>query len=216
MADDAQRPPESEPAAPRDPIRAAARAFLALVRPSDPRPDIPFVPMPPAVRALVAERIGLGPADRLVDVGCGDGRTLIDLAGRAGCRAVGLERDPALVERARAAIDAAGLADRVTVIEGDFGDGAALDALGLGEATAVLLFLYPWAVGELVPRLVARLPDAARIVSYTFASDHFAEGERRMVPGYAYPGHRVPLYVWSAAELRDAIGDATADASNDD
>lgn len=199
-----RRPPR-DPPDPRDEIRHAARAFLWLMRLSDPRPAIPFMAMPAIVRAHLVERLDLAPHDHVLDLGCGDGATLLDLATRSGCRTTGFERDPARLAEARAAAARADIdPERIAWVEGDFEDEAALDRLPWGAITVALMFLYPWAVGLLVPRLVERLPPAARVVSYTFADAHFAEGRREMVPGFAYPGHRVPLYVWSVAELRDA------------
>lgn len=200
-----RRRPPPDPPEPRDEIRHAARAFLWLMRLSDPRPAIPFMAMPAIVRIHLVERLALGPDDHVLDLGCGDGATLIDLATRSGCRGTGLERDPARLAEARAAVTQAGVEPgRITLIEGDFEDEASLDRLPWAGITVALMFLYPWAVGLLVPRLAERLSPEARVVSYTFADTHFAEGRREMVPGFAYPGHRVPLYVWPVAELRDA------------
>lgn len=216
MTEDHPRRPR--PLEPREEIRCAARAFMWLLRLRDPRPVIPFVPMPEVVRAHIVERLHLGPDDHVLDLGCGDGATLIDLAARSGCRGTGIERDPDRVAAAWAAVGAATrpgadgtpprLAEgRVQIVEGDFEDEALLDRLGLDRISVAVMFLFPWAVQLLVPRLVARLPADGRVVSYTFADEHFAEGEREMVPGFAYPGHRVPLYVWEVGALRAAAAE---------
>jgi 23S rRNA G2445 N2-methylase RlmL len=57
--------------------------------------------------------------ETFIDYGCGDGRWLIEAARTYGCRAVGVEIDPAQAERARRAVAAAGLGDRIEIIEGD-------------------------------------------------------------------------------------------------
>ncbi len=193
-----QDPPRyPAPLSPREEIEHAARAFMWLMRIREPRPEVPFLAMPPAVCRLIAQELALGPGDTLIDIGCGDGRTLAAVLDGRGGAGVGLERD---VDRAA---EARGRGLRV--VEGDFESEADLDRLPLDRAAAVLLFLYPWAVELLLPRLVARLPPDARIVSYCFADPRLATGPRQMVDGFAYPGHRVPLYVWTTREVERAL-----------
>jgi SAM-dependent methyltransferase len=68
-----------------------------------------------------AQRTG-GP---LLELGCGTGRLLIPLA-QEGYRVTGVDFSPEMLRIAQAKVDAAGLADRVTLIQGDYGS-AALD-----------------------------------------------------------------------------------------
>ena len=66
---------------------------------------------PEAVREIVA---GLELEDKIVlDVGCGLGGVDIILAAEFGARVIGLDIEAPLIERARARIEAAGLAERV-------------------------------------------------------------------------------------------------------
>ena len=197
MAEDPPRRPP--PLTAREEIEYAARAFMWLMRLRDPRPEVPFLAMPPGVVQLIAERLALGPSDTVVDIGCGEGRLLAQLTGLSGCAGVGLERDPARAAGARA------LEAGLRIVEGDFEIEADLDRLGLAQATAVVLFLYPWAVELLLPRLVGRLNPQARIVSYCFSDPLLATGPREMVPGFAYPGHTVPLYVWTVPAVQAAL-----------
>jgi ubiquinone/menaquinone biosynthesis C-methylase UbiE len=57
----------------------------------------------------------LAPGRRLIDLGCGTGRWTIPLAERTGCEAVGLDRSPEMLAKARAK-DSDG---RVTWVQGD-------------------------------------------------------------------------------------------------
>ena len=73
----------------------------------------PHVPACPAVIPVVLDALALRSADAFVDFGCGDGRFLLAAACRARL-AVGVELDPCLALRARAA--AASFGRRVRVL----------------------------------------------------------------------------------------------------
>lgn len=68
----------------------------------------------PALEAY-ANRAG-GP---ILELGCGTGRALIPLA-RAGFQVTGVDLSPEMLRQARAKADAAGIGDRVTLVEGDY------------------------------------------------------------------------------------------------
>ena len=63
--------------------------------------------------------IGLGADDRLLDVGSGDGASVLLAAGEYGCRATGLEYGLGAVEAARRRADDDGILDRVEFGPGD-------------------------------------------------------------------------------------------------
>ena len=98
---------------------------------------------------------GLQPGERLVDLGCGDGRVLLRAAEDFGAEVHGVEIDPALAAIARDVLAAAGVDG--TVVEADF------DAVSI-EADVVFAFLSPATLQRLRPRLQA-LPAHARIVT---------------------------------------------------
>src|ERR1022692_283665 len=68
---------------------------------------------------LLGERLRLGPDSRVVDLACGQAGPALILAESFGCRILGVERAPEFVAAARERIDAAGLANRVEIVEGD-------------------------------------------------------------------------------------------------
>jgi SAM-dependent methyltransferase len=70
----------------------------------------------PLVEAY-AQRTG-GP---LLELGCGTGRLLVPLA-RAGYDVTGVDLSQEMLRAARARVDAAGLAQRVTLVHGDYSD----------------------------------------------------------------------------------------------
>jgi SAM-dependent methyltransferase len=68
------------------------------------------------VGELLAERVGAGPGERLLDVATGTGNVAIPAA-RSGAAVTGLDITPELLEQARARASEAGL--EITFIEGD-------------------------------------------------------------------------------------------------
>ena len=124
------------------------------------------------------------PGDVLYDLGAGDGRIAIEAAKRFGIRAVGIEINPRMVERARANVQRAGVADLVEIRQGD-----ALKA-DFREATVVSLFLFPELNLKLRPRLQAQLKPGARVVSHRFDMGDWAPDAQTTVDGY-------PLYLWT-------------------
>ena len=61
----------------------------------------------------------LGPATRVLDVACGKAGPAIVLARELGCRIVGVEKAPEFVAAGRERVAAAGLTDRVEIVESD-------------------------------------------------------------------------------------------------
>lgn len=109
----------------------------------------------PAVPQLV---IDLQPGSRIVDVHCGGGRWLIAMARRfPGTRLFGIEFEEDSVARACAAVEAAVLADRITIEHGD------VTAIGHeGEATLAYfqyaLHQLPDPVGAVRSALASLVP----------------------------------------------------------
>jgi SAM-dependent methyltransferase len=68
---------------------------------------------------LLGERLRLGPGSTVLDVACGKCGPAILLARAFGCAITGVERAPEFAAEARERIAAAGLADRVEVVEAD-------------------------------------------------------------------------------------------------
>jgi amino acid adenylation domain-containing protein len=132
-------------------------------------PPVGVVP-PPDDRLFVGTPVGLvtdvlslatpGPDDVVLDVGCGDGRVLIEAVRHFECRARGIEIDPELVTAARAEVAAAGFGDRIEIVEGDVRE------VGVGDATVVFCFLPPHLIERLLPGLLAQLPAGGRIVAH--------------------------------------------------
>ena len=142
--------------------RAATPPVVVSARVPGPQPrapDVRYEPSPPEVVRVMLDLAAVGPSDVVYDLGCGDGRVVIEAA-RRGARAVGVDIDPARVREARSNARAAGVEDRVRIVEGD------LYETDLRDATVVILFLQPEVNLKLRPRLLSQLRPGARVVSH--------------------------------------------------
>jgi SAM-dependent methyltransferase len=124
------------------------------------QPDVIWVPSDLLVVNEMLTLAGVGADDVVYDLGCGDGRIVIEAARRFGARGVGVDIDPKLVREARRNAERAGVADRVTILEQD------LFTTALADATVVMLYLSPAINLRLRPKLLRELRPGARIVSH--------------------------------------------------
>lgn len=136
--------------------------------------DVIWVPTPQPLVDKMLDMAKLTPQDKLVDLGSGDGRTVITAAKR-GAIARGIEFNPNMVALSRSAARREGVSDRATfeqadIFESDFSD-----------ATVVTLFLLPGLNLRLMPTLLNMKP-GTRVVSNSFTMgdwepDETAEAE---------------------------------------
>lgn len=122
--------------------------------------DVIWVPTPQALVDRMLDMAALTPQDILVDLGSGDGRTVITAAKR-GAKARGIEYNPDMVALSKSAALREGVSDRAVfeqadIFESDFSD-----------ATVVTLFLLPGLNLRLKPTLLDMKP-GTRIVSNSF------------------------------------------------
>ena len=80
--------------------------------------DVVWVPTPQALVDKMLDMAKVTPQDYLIDLGSGDGRTVITAAKR-GLRAHGIEYNPEMVELSRQNAIKAGVADRATFMKAD-------------------------------------------------------------------------------------------------
>ncbi|MGQ0651829.1 MAG: class I SAM-dependent methyltransferase [Betaproteobacteria bacterium] len=104
------------------------------------------------------ELAGVGASDVVYDLGCGDGRIVIEAVRRYGSRGVCIDIDPHRIREARA--NAGELAHRIEFRQED------LLHTELRGATVVTLFLSLELNLKLRPRLERELHAGARIVSH--------------------------------------------------
>lgn len=155
-------------------------------------PHVAFVPTSrPAVLAML-KLAGVGKMDVVYDLGCGDGRIVIAAAKELGARAVGIELDPVLLDRARRDAKAAGVESRVRFEQKD------LFQADLRGATVVMLYLLESINVKLRPKLLKELRPGARVVSNTFAMGDWKPDRQITVAGSkgGDPFTNPTLFLW--------------------
>lgn len=146
-------------AAPPDIIAPAAEGYDP--RSGQPGKDVVWVPTPDALVARMLDMAKVTPQDYLIDLGSGDGRTVIAAAKR-GLRAHGIEYNPDLVALAKRRAEAAGVADRATFEQADIFEA------DFSKAQVLTLFLLPELNERLRPQILDLEP-GTRVVSNSFA-----------------------------------------------
>jgi SAM-dependent methyltransferase len=131
---------------------------------------------------------GIQPGERVVDLGCGDGRIVVRAARRYGAVGVGVEIDPFRVLWARTWIRLVGLSDRATIVHGN------MYSYDISEADVVILFLSATSNFKLQERIARTLRAGARVISYY----HPIWGWEPDAIGEAKDGY--PIYVYRMRE----------------
>jgi Methyltransferase domain len=125
--------------------------------------DVVWVPTPQSTVDKMLELAHVTATDYVVDLGSGDGVTVITAA-KKGATAVGVEFNPEMVTLARGRAKAAGVSDKATFVQGD------LYEADLSKATVITLFLLPEINMKLRPKLLDLKP-GTRIASNTFTME---------------------------------------------
>lgn len=142
------------------------------------RPDVIFVPTPMPVVHLMLSMAGVGAGDVVYDLGCGDGRILIEAA-KLGARALGFECDESRVSLAESNIEAAGLSDLAIV------EHANMFEQDLSPATVVTMYLNDPCNARMVANLQKMKPGSV-VVTSDFRIRGFKEVQSSVVMG-CYP-----------------------------
>jgi SAM-dependent methyltransferase len=138
-------------------------------------------------------------ADRVYDLGAGDGKIAIAAARDFGAHAVGVEYDPQLARLAQCYVQADRLGERVQIIQGDIFE------TDFSSATVVTLYLLPELNVRLRPTILQMKP-GTRVVSHSFLMGDWEPDERSMTEdGSAYLWI-VPAQVEGNWSFREADG----------
>ena len=152
-------------------------------------PDVRYEPTPMEVVQTMLELAALRPDDVVADLGCGDGRLVIEALRRGAARGLCVDIDPELIAKAREHARAAGVAGRITFLNQD------LFSIDLRGVSVVMLFLSAQLNRELQPKLARELRPGARVVSHWHGmGDWPPQRTVRLRPGGT--GRERPVYLW--------------------
>jgi len=175
------------------PIRLAVQLSRRAFR-RQPPTLAPYVPSPAEVTIRMLGLAEVGSDDVVYDIGCGDGRLVIEAARHFGARGIGVDLDPRLIKQARANARRAGVESRVTLLEQD------AESLDFSPATVVMLYLLPAANLRLRSRFQAQLRPGARIVSHRFDMGDWMPDRTEVITLPNGASHT--LYLWRIRDCR--------------
>ena len=141
-----------------------------------------WIPTPDRLVTRMLQLARLTSADRLVDLGSGDGKIVIAAAREFSASGLGLEYNPDMVTLSRSRAAAAGVADRASFQQAD------IFQSDFGQATVVTMYLLPELNLRLRKTLFAMKP-GTRVVSHQWTMGQWTPDETSRVGG-------VPVYLW--------------------
>jgi precorrin-6B methylase 2 len=158
-------------------VAAAALAAQAANPEYEPKvgpgKDVGWLPTEQAVVELMLDMAKVTLKDYVIDLGSGDGRTVITAAKR-GARALGIEYNPDLVAFSKRNAAREGVSDKVEFIQAD------LFEVDFSRATVVTLFLRNDLNLKLRPRILDMKP-GVRVVSNSFNMEEWTPDETASV-----------------------------------
>jgi cyclopropane fatty-acyl-phospholipid synthase-like methyltransferase len=150
--------------------------------------DVPFVSSSELVVIKMLEIVKLKPNDVLFDLGCGDGRIIVEAAQNFGATSVGIEKRRDLAVEAGGKAKDLNLSRRIGVIVGDF------YSFDLSRADVVVSYLLTVANKQLESKLEKELKLKARVVSHDFEFPDWKPTQFMMV-NEGWLDHKIFLYI---------------------
>ena len=135
--------------------------------------DVVWVPTPQVLVDKMLDMAKVTPSDYVIDLGSGDGRTVITAAKR-GVRALGIEYNPEMVELSKENAAKERVAERAAFMKAD------LFQSDFSKATVITMFLLPDINLKLRPKILDLKP-GTRIVSNTFTMGEWEADETATV-----------------------------------
>jgi SAM-dependent methyltransferase len=157
----------------------AAAAHAQSGKPFEPQvgqegKDVIWVPTPQALVEKMLDMAKVTPQDYVIDLGSGDGRTVITAAKR-GAKALGIEYNPEMVELSKRNAAKEGVSDRASFAKAD------LFESDLSQANVITMFLLSSINLKLRPKILDLKP-GTRIVSNTFDMGEWKPDQSATIP----------------------------------
>jgi Methyltransferase domain len=137
--------------------------------------DVIWVPTPQALVDKMLDMAKVTPKDYVIDLGSGDGRTVITAAKR-GSKALGIEYNPDMVELSKRNAAKEGVSDKASFMKAD------LFESDFSQAQVITMFLLSSINIKLRPKILDLKP-GTRIVSNTFDMGEWKPDETATLPG---------------------------------
>ena len=137
--------------------------------------DVVWVPTPQALVDKMLDMAKVTPKDYVIDLGSGDGRTVITAAKR-GSKALGIEYNPDMVELSKRNAVKEGVSDKATFVKAD------LFESDFSQAQVITMFLLPSINIKLRPKILDLKP-GTRIVSNSFDMEDWKADETGTASG---------------------------------
>jgi precorrin-6B methylase 2 len=135
--------------------------------------DVVWVPTPQSLVDKMLDMAKVTPQDYVIDLGSGDGRTVITAAKR-GAKALGIEYNPDMVELSKRNAAKEGMGDKAQFTKAD------LFESDFSQATVITMFLLPEINLKLRPKILDLKP-GTRIVSNSFTMGEWQDDETATV-----------------------------------
>jgi len=137
--------------------------------------DVVWVPTPQVLVDKMLDMAKVTSKDYVIDLGSGDGRTVITAAKR-GAKALGIEYNPEMVELSKRNAAKEGVTDKATFMKAD------LFESDFSHATVITMFLLPSINIKLRPKILDLKP-GTRIVANSFDMEDWKPDETAKVDG---------------------------------
>src|SRR5574341_1524130 len=131
--------------------------------------DVVWVPTPQELVDKMLDMAKVTPKDYVIDLGSGDGRTVITAA-KSGSKALGIEYNPDMVELSNRNAAKEGVSDKATFVKAD------LFESDFSQAHVITMFLLPDINIRLRPKILDLKP-GTRIVSNSFTMGDWTADE---------------------------------------
>lgn len=134
-------------------------------------PDVVYVGTPYDIVSEMLRMAHVKKSDLVVDLGCGDARTLVLAAEKYGSHGIGYEIDPVMIRASRMNVEKNNVSDLVKIIQAD------IFTVDISKADVLPIYLLPELNLRLVPQLKTLKP-GSRLVFHNYDLEGFVPDKK--------------------------------------